>query len=908
MRTPPVLPFLLGPLMAYGQLHPPPPEPVEAPREPICGHLRLMRGALAREGIGARLFGPEGLPHGATLDAFGASLRFQRPLSVAEIAALEGITVTGPPVGAVYPATIAWSALDDLRRHPLLLRVEPSWRPIELPPLEVTAAEAGATAVRLNRITGVDGQGVIVATLDSGVDILHPHFFNADAGIYPWIDVDQDGVLTPNRDGVDLDGDGEVGEDERLRVLDGTYVNLYDPAQEIFNEDGRLQPRADWLYVDVNQSGVREAGRETGFSEQDPAYGEPLFVADDVNQDGQITPEERLARLGGSKVLRISYGGRTYYRGGFAGLPLIRAVEDSEHAQSMHGTGVASILLGGQAPYHDRVGLAPGARLITFTNTAMDAYMGYRTAISFLASALEGGATLMLHEWTDPVFSAQDGSSNLEVAMTEARAAGLSQVTPLGNMNHAEKHKEGRLSPSTPNAWAIWLDDGFDDGWQRYPYTVIYASLMWRADQALRLTLRAPSGEGVEIPQDGTAARIGARVSVSGSFDLTPSGTRHVFFYFQDDDEIGLEVGAWTIEINGVEVEDTLFGRVSDAYSGWSVGARWLDFTEDVGTLTYPATADGAFSVAAYGGRHSIPGWEETGAGDLRGYSGRGPRLDGAPAVDIAAPDDPFAALSATRDYLDAGMGPAWFITFGGTSGAGPHVAAALALLRARDPEATAATLEARLLAATREGPATPDEAIGHGKLDVYAALFGAPRPTAPATPPQARLKLWAEAERIYARLEPDEIPDAAWAYRFDLGYDGWDGPWSSAAEVEVERSWLEAGAPLRVAVSNGRAEAGWVYTLSLQDLEVAEDAGADAGRADAGADTGSADTGSADTGSADTGSADTGADRGAINADAPREDGGGCGCALGAAPPQGGWGLVLLFLWGRFFSSRRRG
>src|SRR3989304_1254878 len=66
------------------------------------------------------------------------------------------------------------------------------------------------------------------------------------------------------------------------------------------------------------------------------------------------------------------------------------------------------------------------------------------------------------------------------------------------------------------------------------------------------------------------------------------------------------------------------------------------------------------------------PGWE------LRHCRGRGPRVDGARKVDIAAPGnfDVFSIVS--KDTFRPQGAYEWF---GGTSAAGPHVAGAVAVL-----------------------------------------------------------------------------------------------------------------------------------------------------------------------------------------------------------------------------------
>ena len=80
--------------------------------------------------------------------------------------------------------------------------------------------------------------------------------------------------------------------------------------------------------------------------------------------------------------------------------------------------------------------------------------------------------------------------------------------------------------------------------------------------------------------------------------------------------------------------------------------------------MTWPATADSAISVAA---NTSIDD------GDIDPYSGWGPRHDGRSDVDITAPGR--YVFSADPFF------PGDFSLFSGTSGAGPHVAGAAALL-----------------------------------------------------------------------------------------------------------------------------------------------------------------------------------------------------------------------------------
>src|SRR5690606_18603661 len=124
--------------------------------------------------------------------------------------------------------------------------------------------------------------GVVIADLDTGIDVLHPALFRADAGYYAWLDVNGDGAFTPGIDAVDLDGNGVPGAAETLRFFAAHAYALYGRAPLLDSDDGALDAGWDWLYADTDGSGAREVGGAAGFGEADPAYGEPLFVVDDV--------------------------------------------------------------------------------------------------------------------------------------------------------------------------------------------------------------------------------------------------------------------------------------------------------------------------------------------------------------------------------------------------------------------------------------------------------------------------------------------------------------------------------------------------------------------------------------------------------------------------------------------------
>ena len=67
------------------------------------------------------------------------------------------------------------------------------------------------------------------------------------------VDVDGDGEFRAGRDGVDFDGDGQVEQNEILRVLFATDVQ----DTSVVNEAEQLRPERDWLFLDRNQDRAR---------------------------------------------------------------------------------------------------------------------------------------------------------------------------------------------------------------------------------------------------------------------------------------------------------------------------------------------------------------------------------------------------------------------------------------------------------------------------------------------------------------------------------------------------------------------------------------------------------------------------------------------------------------------------
>jgi hypothetical protein len=170
---------------------------------------------------------------------------------------------------------------------------------------------------------------------------------------------------------------------------------------------------------------------------------------------------------------------------------------------------------------------------------------------------------------------------------------------------------------------------------------------------------------------------------------------------------------------------------IGDDQTGWTGGAVWTAFQSEDNTITWPATADSAITVQSY----STRGFGGAAIGGLSPFSPTGPRIDGQAIMDIAAPGNYDIASAIPKEWDRDGIpGPDFtcgsYRFFGGTSAAGPHVAAASALLLQWDNTLTHAQIKTMLqqnaITDTDTG-VTPNDEWGHGKLDVLAVVNDPP-------------------------------------------------------------------------------------------------------------------------------------------------------------------------------------
>ena len=730
-------------------------------------------------------------------------------LSIIRTAGAELDVIDGRPMyyDRFVPARVSAAAAEILAARPevdrVVLRAGRGPLPLDHS-LDLTRVpDARGARPALDRLTG---KGVLVGDVDSAADIYHPAFFRADAGYFDWIDVDGDGVLTPGVDGIDLDGDGELGEGEIAKEIRAdTWVGYLGGSVDA--RPPSFDPSLDWLYLDTNESGSRDYGAGAGFDDTTPAFGEPLFVPDDVNQNGKLDAGERVIRLGTSKFRKVNIHlvysplglnhKHVYERGvDLASLPIDFSGGDLYgFADARHATGVLGIVAG-DVPLAGRrwVGFAPDAELVL----AFDVDQYESIPVSGTSWALKEKPDVMLYELAPWTGLPLDGSDSLSKMIdTSTINDGAVHTCPTGDQASARKHTHVDLAASASASLALDVPDKAKAG--SGPLTYVDVTLHVQGGKPTAATLNGPGGVSIDLLTNKQGTIAGTTAKFYTTAQTTSRGTflADVILYAQTAQAV-LPVGAWTVDVTGAATPLTVDAYVADDKSSWALGAGWdASIATDSSTIGVPSTADHCIAVGAhpnhvndanapwftmYYGRYDVPDGFAEKQGEVRAYSPRGPRIDGLQKPDILAPDNPWSAQqSGDPPYASFGV-------FGGTSGASPHVTGAAALLVQAGIKGDAA------LAAIRAGAIVepiagkvPNGDYGFGRLDVAGALGV----TTTSEPPTLALTVTPAAPTTddTVTITPKASGDGL-EIEWDDDYDGtWDIPYGPLSARTIKSS-----------------------------------------------------------------------------------------------------------------------
>jgi len=773
--------------------------------------------------------------------------------------------------------------------HPLLLPLDHS---AELIGLE------GARGARpaLDRLTG---KGMLVADLDSNADVFHPQFFHADAGWFDWIDVNANGVFEPGIDAIDLDGDGIVGASETASWLKARTLSLH-WGDEVPARDDVFDPAIDWVYFDENGNQQRDYGVDQGFDDSTPAFGEPIFVPDDVNRNGKIDVGERFVRLGTSKFKKVYVHIEHYAQVDHVftrGQDLSSLQQDYTggvygYSDAMHASGVLSIIAA-DVPLVGRrwVGMAPEADLLLGFEIAQD-------SAKSVTWALGEKPDVMLHElsvWTGEPLDGSDPYSTMVDASVHNDH--VTHTCPTGNLGGSRKHAWLTISPGQTIVADLDVPS--------INATYVQTTFNVRGESNASIVLEEPNGTSHDLVTGPSYTNLSTGALMYVGHTASSRGTYYWdALLYEHQAGKSIPTGAWKARIknNGAAVM-TVDAYCFDEVSGWGLGVAWHpSIATDASTAGIPSVSDHCIAVGAHTGHpmsSSTPWFNTPGeVGAVRDYSGRGPRIDGTQKPDVLAPDNPWAAAPNAAAFGGNIIphGAVW--PFGGTSGATPHVTGVTALMAqagVRGLDARQALRDSAIADSTTGE--VPNFDYGWGRMDAAGAL-GA---LAAGKPPEVQLFASSLSVAIdepvtltVSAVDPDGPSDQLEA-KWDDGYDGsWDVPYAPIAPRTLSFD-TPGHYPTKVRVRDvqGRIDEAVVW------IEVVESTH----EPDAGADAQPAEGGETETGAGGS-SGNTGGSPSHPSSSSDDDDG--CGCRVIAsrdsAKHEYGW-LVALAV----FAARRR-
>ena len=569
-------------------------------------------------------------------------------------------------------------------------------------PVNVEGLDDSVPAIGADRCwenLDITGGGVKVGIIDTGIDWKIPDFYKPDGGTY---DLKTYTIGSEQYYYVDMNENGIKDFGESLLWV-------------AFDASSGYLPDKDWLVRDENEDSDWALGEEDSF----------LW-------DGSSSV---VTRLGTCKVWKIwdQSTGSYWHRG-------VNLTYDDPFGNSTetdydgHGTHVASIVCGGQiSPVRrEYVGVAPDAEIIFVKVGRPGSYTwddAIKDVIDGIKYCVNAGADVISISLGFETWQFWDGSDDVDRAVEWAYSRGVPCVVAASNQADNEQHW---YYPSVTNNSRIGFMVEGDTIYDEVLFTIL-----WRNKAtSMNFTLHNPSGGSVAIslPSSPQNTTWQTGLLVGGGWTaytmeyrqkVSPRDTVRVDVNITRDGS-DIETGNWYFNVSEISDEESVHAV---AYDYRSYNVTMLDHVTPHYTLTSPATADHAITVASY--NTYLPEGYPGDVGDISFFSSVGPRIDGGKTVTITAPGMfVFASVSNDADY-GQGSGLIGWVGYAGTSQATPHVAGTIALmlegnntLKGRPADVYKILINNTIVDEYVENEGSvPNDYWGYGKLDAYNSV-----------------------------------------------------------------------------------------------------------------------------------------------------------------------------------------
>jgi len=499
-------------------------------------------------------------------------------------------------------------------------------------------------------------------------------------------------------------------------------VHRVEASRELGPELDRCVPdvRADLIHE--TPPGIRGGGTLIGIADLGIDYRHPDFRdASGRTRIRFLWDQGGVEAAGGS----VPYG-REYSRDEInavlsgAAAPADTPPADPDPKEAGHGTRVSGIAAGGGFASGTHIGLAPDAELVAVILKLDGVTPGRSDRVVEAFDYIVGkanGTPVAINLSRGMNGGGHAGETVVETAIDNlARRPDVAIIKSAGNEQPWRIHAGGTLTAgriqevgfevSSKDVLADVIEIWFDDR--------DHVGIAIKPPGASKPTAFV-GREGKEVFD--TAA--GNSISIDVDVDAERTGDTAATIILSRGTAPFIQPGTWQLLLKSVRIQ---VGR----YDAWIeralVGDRKVEqtrFTESANdpasTVTIPGTARNVITVGSYVTRVADPPGAALGA--LSDFSGRGPTRYGRIEPDLVAPGEVIEAAQAGSDTVSGGTG---------TSFAAPVVAGAAALIMSQRRGLRSHQLRQILVrAARRDGAAirAPDNAWGHGKIDVEAAV-----------------------------------------------------------------------------------------------------------------------------------------------------------------------------------------